>query len=222
MNLNQHQILSIHLLIPNKDIEILTASSINSSFTRLESLTLDTMQPNILLNLLFDLASLPRLFSLVIMHWDELQELGDFYELIFNLPKLKYMKFYVSGYSAGIVSLPMPSSQSVSTIEHLVVSHPCTSQELSTIIAYIPNLSRLSVSHELNINENFPITLPISNLTYLSMYLTFVSFDEFQILISKIHPKLKILRLAVTFDDRTYLDVRRWEQLILQHLPELE
>ncbi len=224
MDLNQHQILSIDLSTANRDMRIITASTINSSFTHLESLTLDTMESDILLPLLSHLASLPRLFSLVINQWNELEELSDFYELIFDLPKLKYMKFFVTGYghSNAIVSLPMPPSQSVSTIEYLVISHSCTSQDLSTIIAYTPHLSRLSVTHELDINENFPIILPISNLTDLSLHLSSVSFDEFEILISKIDAKLKILRVHITFDDRIYLDARRWEQLISQHLPELE
>ncbi len=224
MNLNQHKIFSIHWLFPNKDIEIITSSCINSSFTRLESLTLDMMEPNTLLKLLSDLASLPHLFSLVIMQWNEFEELSDFYELIFNLPKLKYMKFLVSGYgySDEIVSLPMPPSQPISTIEHLVISHRCTSQDLSTMIAYTPNLSRLSVTYPLYIKENFPMILPISNITYLSIYLSFVSFDEFEILFSKIFPKLRTLSLLVTYDDRTYLDAHRWEQLILQYLLELK
>jgi hypothetical protein len=118
-------------------MEIITASSINSSFIHLKSLTLDTMESDILLPLLSHLASLPRLFSLVINQWNELQELSDFYELIFDLTKLKYMKFFVTGYehSNAILSLSMPPSQSVSTIEYLVIDHSCTLQDLSTIIA---------------------------------------------------------------------------------------
>jgi hypothetical protein len=78
------------------------------------------------------------------------------------------------------------------------------------------------VTHALNINENFPIILPISNLNDLSLHLSSVTFDEFEILISKIDAKLKILRVHITFDDRINLDARRWEQLISQHLPEFE
>jgi hypothetical protein len=114
----------------------------------------------------------------------------------------------------------MPPSPPVSTIEYLVIDHPCTSQDLSTIISYTPHLSRLRVCYALYIEENFPIILPLSNLTDLSIDLSSISFDEFEILISKIHAKLKVLRLDI--DDRTYFDARRWEQFILHYLSGLE
>jgi hypothetical protein len=224
INLNQHQILSINLLMVNKDMKIITASAINSSFTRLESLTLDNIEPDILIPLLSNLAFLPRLFSLVINQWSKFEELSDCYTLILNLPKLKYFKFFINEdqHSNVTISLPMPSSQSANTIEYLVIDHPCNSQDLSNIISYTPNLSRLSVNKALNIKENFPIIFPLSNLTNLAIDLPSMSFNEFEIMISKIDAKLKILRLYILFDNRVYLDARRWKQLILQYLPGLE
>lgn len=136
INFNQHQILSINLLTVNRDIGILTTSSINSSFTRLESLTLNGIESDILLLLLYHLASLPRLFSLLIFQWIKLDELSDCYALILNLSKLKYLKFFVNGNQPSnvTVSLPIPAYQPVSRIEFLVIDHPCTSQDLSNII----------------------------------------------------------------------------------------
>jgi hypothetical protein len=207
-----------------KDIEVITSSAINSSFIHLESLNLENTELDILLPLLSHLASLPRLFSLVINQWTGFQALNDCYILIFNLSKLKYFKFFVnqSENSNGALPLPMPASQSSSTIEYLVIDHPCTSQDFSTIISYIPYISRLSVNQTLKIIENFPIIFPLSNLTNLSIDLPSMSFDEFEILTSKIDAKLKILRLYIMFDNRVYLDAHRWEQLISQHLPDLE
>jgi Ulp1 family protease len=131
INFNQHQILSIDLSMANRDMKIITASTINSSFTHLESLSLDNIESDILLSLLSHLASLPRLFSLFIDQWSEFQALSDCYVLIFNLPKLKYLKCLVNeSRNANItVLLPMPASQRVST----------TSQDLSTIITYTPH-----------------------------------------------------------------------------------
>jgi hypothetical protein len=226
LDFNQHQILSIDLSMLNRDMGVITASVINSSFTRLESLTLDEMDPDIFLTLLFHLASLPRLFSLIINQQKELQELNHFYRFIFNLPKLKYLKFSVDGYpiSDVTVSLPMPPSQPSSAIEYLVINHPCNSQELSNIMSYTPHLSRLSMIHTLDINENFPIITPMTilNLTDLSIHLSSVSFDQLERLISKIDAKLKILRLDIMSDDRAYVNARRWEQLILHYFSGLE
>jgi hypothetical protein len=158
------------------------------------------------------------------MQWMKLEKLSDCYVLILNLPKLRYLKFFINEDqdSNVIVSLPLPPSQPVSTIDYLVIDHPCTSQDLSNIISYTPHLSRLSVTKALNIKENFPIIFPLSNLTNFSIDLSSMSFDEFEILISKIDAKLKILRLYILFDNRVYLNARRWEQLILHYLPGLE
>jgi len=224
LDFNQHQILSIDLSMVNTDFRIITASAINSSFTHLESLTLDHIEPDILISLLSNLVFLPRLFSLIINQWSKFKELRDCYALIFNLPKLKYLKFFVneSPHSNSAVSLSIPAIQPVSTIEYLVIDHRCNSQDLSNIISYTPHLSRLSVIHTLNSKENFPIIFPLSNLTNLSLDLPSMSFDEFEILISKIDAKLKILRLYILFNNRVYLDAHRWEQLILQYLTGLE
>jgi hypothetical protein len=137
---------------------------------------------------------------------------------------LRYLKVFVNGSqdSNVAISLPIPGSQPVSTIDFLVIDHPCTSQDLSDIILHTPNLSCLYMTHALTIKDNFPIIFPLSNLTKLSFDLLSISFDEFAILISKIDAKLKVLSLCTMFDNRVYLDARRWEQLILQYLPGLE
>ena len=64
--------------------------------------------------------------------------------------------------------------------------------------------------------------MTLSNLTHLSMYMHCVTFDEFEILITKIYSKLKVLSLTTLSEDMTYLDASRWEQFILQYLPQLE
>jgi hypothetical protein len=150
IDFNQHQILSINLWMVEEDIAIITASTINSLFSNLESLTLGEIEPDILLPLLSHLALLPRLFSLFIMRLSGFQELSDCYVLIFNLPKLKYLRFHATGYrhSNIIVSPAMPPSQSISTIEYLVIDHLCTSQDLANIISYTRHLSHLTVSDQ--------------------------------------------------------------------------
>ncbi len=207
-------------------MRVITASVINSSFTHLESLSLDTMDPDILLTLLYHLASLPRLFSLTINQNNELEELKHYYLFIFNLPKLKYLKLSVNAYPTSnvIVSLPMPANQPSSTIEYLVIDHPTNSQDLSNVISYMPHLSRLSVIHPPNIKENFPIITPMTilNLTDLSIHLSSVSFDQLELLLSKINANLKILRLDIMSDDRTYVDAHRWERFIPHYFPGLE
>ncbi len=49
-----------------------------------------------------------------------------------------------------------------------------------------------------------------------------MSFDVFQIFISKLNSKLKVLSLNTMQEDIAYLDADRWEEFILKKLPQLE
>jgi hypothetical protein len=61
-----------------------------------------------------------------------------------------------------------------------------------------------------------------TNLTYLRLYVHYVKLDQFEIFIRRIHPKLKVLVLTISSGEIAYLDAHRWEQLIVQDIPELE
>jgi hypothetical protein len=117
-----------------------------------------------------------------------------------------------------------PDQPSTSTIEYFVIDYPCNSQDLSNIISYTSHLSRLNVIQALQIKKNFPIITPMTilNLTDLSIHLSSVSFDQLEILLSKINTNLKILRLDIMSDDQTYANAHRWERFILHYFPELE
>lgn len=65
----------------------------DSSFVRLESVSLHDMTSDKLIPLLTRLISFPRLFSLSIDLADSLKRKGAVYRLIFRLPVLKYGKF---------------------------------------------------------------------------------------------------------------------------------
>jgi hypothetical protein len=75
-------------------------------------------------------------------------------------------------------------------------------------------------------SSNIEIILPmtLSNLMHLSIYVHYVTFDDFEMSITKIYFKLKIKILSLTSlsTDLTYLDASRWEQLILQYVSQLE
>ena len=49
-----------------------------------------------------------------------------------------------------------------------------------------------------------------------------LQFDEFEIFISKIYSKLKVLSVTIESEDVAYLDDTRWEQLILQYFSQLK
>ncbi len=55
----------------------------------------------------------------------------------------------------------------------------------------------------------------------MDMYID-ITFNKFEMFMSKIHSKLKILSLTTLSDDITYLDANQWEELILKYFPNLE
>ncbi|CAF3611719.1 unnamed protein product [Rotaria sp. Silwood1] len=173
------------------------------------------------------LTYLPRLLSLTIDTWYNLKDLADIYQLIFNLPKLKYIQFTAmesNDYDITI-SLTIATSEQISSIEHLIMDHPCTFDELFGITSYTPHLRYLKflsfTNRNVNIRSIKPIILP--NLTHLSIHIyRKISFDEFEIFINKLNSKIKVLSLTTLVEDIAYLDANRWEEFILTKLPQLE
>jgi hypothetical protein len=196
---------------------------INSSFQRLESLVLLAPEPNTLMFILNELISLPRFFSLTIEKLYYLKDLTDIYRIVLTLPVLKYYK--ISAINSDLsISLPISINQQPSTIEYLIIDHCCTFNELSAIISYTPELRHLNFLESYEVPATIGTTLPsiLTNLTYLRIRVCHVKFDEFEIFIRQIRPKLKVLNYITRSEDIAYLNARRWEEFILQDLPQLE
>ncbi|CAF4742924.1 unnamed protein product, partial [Rotaria sp. Silwood1] len=151
---NKHQIFSFNLCSGLYIDDFLSMFIIDSLLNRLESITLRCIKENTLILLLNNFIYLLRLFSLNIQAYDTL----------FNL-----------------ISLPIATtSQQISTVKYLVIDHCCTSDHVAIILSYIPEILHLNFVHESSCNSNIEIILPItlSNLTYLSMDLTYLDYDE--------------------------------------------
>ena len=207
---NQNQIFSIDLCTSKTVSQIISLFSIDLPFHHLESLVLGSL-------LLPKLTCLPRLFSLTIDIWCNWKDFSDVYRLIFNLPKLRYLKFVVME-CIIIVSLPIANNKQFTAIEHLVIKHSCT------IISYTPQLRYLNFLYT-HSNQNIEIMLPmtLSNLTHLSIHVDYYgTFNKLVIFITKIRCKLKVLSVITRNKDITYLDDYRWEEFILKYLPQLE
>ncbi|CAF1448836.1 unnamed protein product [Adineta steineri] len=218
---NKHRIVSLNLSAdygyyhPN-----LNLFDIDSSFIRLESLQLYSIQSNQIIPILTSLISLTRLSSLTIdCIDDDPDDIDNIYQIIFKLPILRYNKL-----SYYTFELPIPLSIATNTqyshIEYLVVDHPCTLNELIVILSYTPQLCRLTCReiNESNEEENTKHVLGvISNLTYISISKCYAKFDELILFITKISPQLQVLHIT-SCGDTTYLDADRWQRLISQYL----
>jgi hypothetical protein len=224
--LNKSQILSIHFSSSLFHNQIILSLNIDSSFNHLESLVFDSIKPYILATFLPKLAHLPRFFSLTIDTEKTLNDLTDVYRLIFDLPKLKYIRFFAMEPETTdiTISLPININKQFNNIKNLIIDHPCSFNELFSIISYTSQINRLSFIHKIDSTlktENISPMI-LSNLTEISIYGNAITFDQFEIFIRKIYSKLKILSLKSRAKDINYLNADRWEELILKYVPQLE
>ncbi len=221
---NKNQIVSIHLST-EYGIKIIPLFDINS-FNYLQSLVLVTIEPKMLCLLLSKLTDLPNFFSLTIDAAYTLNEFNNIYRLIFSLPKLRYLRFYGAEVedSEITVSLLSAINEQFSTIEYLTINHTRTFKELFAILSYTPQVRRLRFEHFSDNDSSLEMISPItlSNLTHISIYTFYMTFDKLELFITKINCKLRVLSVDSRSPDMTYLDAVRWEKLILKYLPQLE
>src|SRR5271156_4282053 len=129
-----------------------------------------------------------------------------------------------TSYSDLCISLPMSTNEQSSPLEYLIIDHYCTFNELSAILSYTPQLRHLSFMESHKIDATIGIIIPLIpiHLTYLCIRVRHVTFDEFEMFIRQIRPKLKVLMFSTSSEEIAYFDAYRWERFILQNLRQLE
>ncbi|CAF1061443.1 unnamed protein product [Adineta steineri] len=95
---NKHRIISFYCDNQLYYEEFILLSPINSTFNHLESIILKHISTFQFVDLLFYLKSLPRLSSLQIFFDSCEDDIGDIYQLIFQLPFLKYLKVEIDDF----------------------------------------------------------------------------------------------------------------------------
>jgi hypothetical protein len=221
---NKHKIISLFLWNRRVVDQFLTRLITDSSFNRLESLVLHRIKSDKLISVLTGLSSLPRFSSLKIHLDDQLDSVGNIYQLIFRLPFLKYNKLSLDHdipYQILVPPLNYNIDQ-ISNIEYLSINHSCTLNDITNILYHTPRLSRLSckILDKSDRQSDQELNIMLPNLRYISIGSCNILFEHFEIFIKKISFHLKLLRIR-TRKDVTYIDADRWEQLILQHMPNL-
>ncbi|CAF2662233.1 unnamed protein product [Rotaria sp. Silwood2] len=217
--INKYQIYSLYVYLPLRNNLFFSSLCINSSFTNLKFLTLNEVQPDVLLVVLSTLSNIPRLSSLTINNFNILKYSTDIYRIVFNLPLLKYFKFSTSN-SDLLISLPTRTDEQYSSIKYLVIDHHCTLDEIGLLTSYTPQLDRLYVNKVAKNLHNFSgINLYHLNSIYLNIYN--ITFNELEIFLIKIYSNLKTLSMKCS-NDTMFLNTHRWELLIMNYYPELE
>ncbi|CAF4037194.1 unnamed protein product [Rotaria sp. Silwood2] len=221
INRNKSRIVLLELSTTIAVKQSLKLITINSLFNRLQSLVINGIVEHKLQLLLKQLASLPCFHSLNIFVVGELESFDTIYKLIFRLPFLKYNLLSYGPWRVPI-TLPIATSEQYSFIEYLNIDIIISFNELITLLSYTPKLRHLTCQQLYSSTAYIQIqrALVLSYLTYVNFHRCHLQFSELEILIKKIGSQLKILHFT-TSDNITFLDVNRWQKLILQYLPNL-
>ncbi|CAF2937862.1 unnamed protein product, partial [Rotaria sp. Silwood2] len=221
INRNKSRIVLLELSTTIAVKQSLKLITINSLFNRLQSLVINGIVEHKLQLLLKQLASLPCFHSLNIFVVGELESFDTIYKLIFRLPFLKYNLLSYGPWRVPI-TLPIATSEQYSFIEYLNIDIIISFNELITLLSYTPKLRHLTCQQLYSSTAYIQIqrALVLSYLTYVNFHRCHLQFSELEILIKKIGSQLKVLHFT-TSDNITFLDVNRWQKLILQYLPNL-
>lgn len=222
INQNRSRIISIQLLNALASQRFLKLITIDSSFNRLQSLSVVDIGEQKLLLLLKQLVCLPRFYSLNFVLIGNLESFATIYQSIFRLPVLNHMSLTYGPWSIPF-TLPIARTISYSRMQYLNIDTMMNLCELITVLSHTPHLRHLSCrqlsTSNLKVKIKDSVVLPY--LTHMNLDRCHISFFEFKVFIQKIGSHLESLRLT-TLDNELFLDPQRWQNLILQYLPHLQ
>ncbi|CAF0975714.1 unnamed protein product [Adineta steineri] len=220
LRFNKEQIYSLSL---NESFSI---NLIDSLFIYLESLRISSNSSNELLLFVSNLQSLPCLKSLTIKMLQCNIDYSQIYYEIFSLKMLKYFKLSIDDYSTSLQFSSFNPNKQMSHLEYLIIDYQCFLPHITNILSYMPSIHYVSLMklfyYRSLLETNYPSIWP--NLTHLSICLTspIIIFECFEVLISKIGSKLKVLSFKTDYENIDYFNASRWENLILKFMPQLD
>jgi hypothetical protein len=194
---------------------------IMTNLIRLKTLIITDIESKSIGCVVDHLCSLPVLSSLIIKSIGGTRISTDIYQKIFRLPVLKYCKMFIE---IEQFSLPIATME-FSPIEHLIINNEVSLNQLDTLLSYVPQLRRLSLSH-LNGHLNSRIRRNPAILNYLtnvSLDLYSISFNDFELLVADFFRQVQVLCITACImqypiSDMEYVNANRWQQLISAHM----
>lgn len=197
-----------------------------NDFSRLETLVIHDMESEHIQSTIDGLFSLPILSSLTIKSIDHIPISPQIYRKIFRLSALKYCQTCIT-IKTNFRLLPLATNE-FSRIECLIIENKVSLNQLHALLSYVPQLRRLSLGQLVaTSNTNYAPTnaITLSNLINFSLDPCTISFNHFESLVNNFFRQLQILRLTVFrrfyWNGTEYFSANRWEQLILNNLPNL-
>lgn len=223
IEIHTNHIRSFHFYDQNLLDQFISSMIIRLTCNRLESIVLNQISTYKFVILLFYLKTLPNLFSLRV-NFDYFEDsLVDIYHMIYHLPALKYLQIGFESFEEFDCDPLLMNKQMFSSIEYLVISHPCPLHQLFDLISYTPRLSHLYCSHLIESIEEFDddLILQLPKLVHFSCVAFDIDFDDFEKYLMKISSQLKVLSLMTENCNGDYLDSYRWKRLIEKHVNQL-
>ncbi|CAF0784327.1 unnamed protein product [Adineta steineri] len=219
---NKHRIYSLHLSNICLYDDVYSPIHILAECLRLETLNVNNIESKHLEYLVPVLISLPCLSSLSISSADNVQYKTYIYSQIIRMTSLKYCSLSLKGSHHNELSLP--TLDQYSPIEHLIIKHCISNNQLYSLLSHTPQLRRLHLSDISNSWSKYtkPFPFVLAYLTKVSMGLNCVDFVQFQQMIIDMFHRVQVLHISIDCNsDQAYMSSNRWEQLIVSHMPNL-
>ena len=115
------------------------------------------------------------------------------------------------------------SDKRLSSIKYLILDTSLYLHNLDLLLSFLPNLCYLSINYLDGSRPEHKKTHSnsLKLLKKLNLKVQNIDFNQFEQLIIDYFLSIQILYLSID-DDRTYLNARRWEQLITKHMKNLK
>ncbi|CAF4163292.1 unnamed protein product, partial [Rotaria sordida] len=213
---NQSQINFLRLSNPFVVKIIFSEPHLILNFIRLETIILDNVQDKNF-NKFFDyLICLTTLHAITISFLEHISSLDIIFSQIFRLSTLKYCKIEYQ----QLLFIDFTNYDS-SPIEYLIINGHFSFSAFHNLLCCLPKLQHLSINYLVNYDHyrkrNQLSSIQLKYLKHVSLILEEVHFDEFEKIIKEFFYHIQILRLTIAWDG-TYLDAKRWQQLILFYM----
>ncbi|CAF4765233.1 unnamed protein product, partial [Rotaria sp. Silwood2] len=145
---------------------------IMKNLTQLTRLILNNIESNYIEQIINYLSSLPVLSSLTIISIDTIKNYKNIiYNKIFRLPRLKYCQILIELLECP-KSLPIATYE-FSNIEHLIINHDISIDQLPILLSYVPQLRCLSIGNlkESKLHRTEKGSISLNYLTNVSLKL---------------------------------------------------
>lgn len=196
---------------------------IMKNLTQITTLILNDIESIYIEQILNNLSHLPVLSSLIITSIDTPKNNKNIYNKIFRLPMLKYCQILIQLLQCP-KSLPVDKNE-FSTIEHFIINHDISIDQLCILLSFVPQLRHLSIGrlNEPKVKQLQRSSMSLHYLTNVSLKLHDVHFDSLETLIINYFHQIQVLTVSTQFvgfysTSTQYLNADRWEKLISTHM----